>query len=87
MTISPLRPANCGFTVAWSDIFRDRFEGQPLKGIALSFGSHSVRGEAIVTRTGIEGGAIYALSAELREAILDVRTGDAEHRTCGPISP
>jgi uncharacterized flavoprotein (TIGR03862 family) len=71
VTISPLRPANCGFAVAWSDIFRDRFEGQPLKGVALSFGSHSVRGEAIVTRTGIEGGAIYALSADLREAILD----------------
>ncbi|MDO9057727.1 MAG: TIGR03862 family flavoprotein [Bradyrhizobium sp.] len=75
VTISPLRPANCGFTVAWSDIFRDRFEGQPLKGIALSFGSHTVRGEAIITRTGIEGGAIYALSADLREAILD--TGQA----------
>lgn len=68
--ISPLRPANCGFTVAWSDIFRDRFEGQPLKGIALSFGAHSVRGEAMITRMGIEGGAIYALSADLREAIL-----------------
>jgi uncharacterized flavoprotein (TIGR03862 family) len=69
VTISPLRPANCGFTVAWSDIFRDRFEGHPLKGIALSFGPHSVRGEAMITRTGLEGGAIYALSAELREAI------------------
>jgi uncharacterized flavoprotein (TIGR03862 family) len=68
--ISPLRPANVGFTVAWSDIFRDRFEGQPLKGVALTFGEHSVRGEAIVTRTGIEGGAVYALSAELREAII-----------------
>jgi uncharacterized flavoprotein (TIGR03862 family) len=68
--ISPLRPANSGFTVAWSDIFRDRFEGQPLKGVALTFGEYSIRGEAIVTRTGIEGGAIYALSAELREAIL-----------------
>jgi uncharacterized flavoprotein (TIGR03862 family) len=68
--ISPLRPANSGFTVAWSEIFRDRFEGQPLKGVALIFGAHTVRGEAIVTRTGIEGGAIYALSAELREAIL-----------------
>jgi len=67
--ISPLRPANSGFTVAWSDIFRDRFEGQPLKGVALTIGAHSVRGEAIVTRTGIEGGAVYALSAELREAI------------------
>jgi uncharacterized flavoprotein (TIGR03862 family) len=68
--VSPLKAANSGFTVAWSDIFRDRFEGQPLKGAALSFGSQTVRGEAIVTRTGIEGGAIYALSAELREAIL-----------------
>ncbi|MBR1224454.1 MULTISPECIES: TIGR03862 family flavoprotein [unclassified Bradyrhizobium] len=70
VTISPLRPANSGFSIAWSDIFRDRFEGQPLKGVALTFGAHSVRGEAIITRTGIEGGAIYALSADLREAIL-----------------
>jgi uncharacterized flavoprotein (TIGR03862 family) len=70
VAIAPLRPANCGFTVAWSDIFRDRFEGHPLKGIALSFGPHTVRGEAVVTRTGIEGGAIYALSADLREAIV-----------------
>ncbi|MDE2378475.1 TIGR03862 family flavoprotein [Bradyrhizobium sp.] len=70
VVIAPLRPANCGFTVDWSDIFRSRFEGQPLKGIELRFGAHRVRGEAIVTRTGIEGGAIYALSAELREAVL-----------------
>ena len=70
VTIAPLKPANCGFTVAWSEIFRDRFEGQPLKGIALSFGPRTVRGEAVITRTGIEGGAIYALSAELREAVL-----------------
>lgn len=69
IAIAPLRPANCGFTVAWSDVFRTRFEGQPLKGITLSFGPHSLRGEAIVTQAGIEGGAIYALSAELREAI------------------
>jgi uncharacterized flavoprotein (TIGR03862 family) len=70
VAISPLRPANSGFTVAWSDIFRDRFEGQPLKGVALTFGPHTVRGEAIITRTGLEGGAVYALSAELREPIL-----------------
>jgi uncharacterized flavoprotein (TIGR03862 family) len=70
VTVSPLVPANCGFTVPWSDIFRDRFEGQPLKGIALSFGPHGVRGEAMITRTGIEGGAVYALSGPLREAVL-----------------
>jgi uncharacterized flavoprotein (TIGR03862 family) len=68
--ISALRPANSGFTVVWSDIFRDRFEGQPLKGVALTSGTQTVRGEMIVTRTGIEGGAVYALSAELREAIM-----------------
>jgi uncharacterized flavoprotein (TIGR03862 family) len=70
VAISPLRPANCGFSVAWSDLFRNRFEGQPLKGVALSFGPHSVRGEAMITRTGIEGGAAYALSAPLREAVI-----------------
>jgi uncharacterized flavoprotein (TIGR03862 family) len=78
VTISPLRPANCGFTVAWSDIFRDRFEGHPLKGVALSSGAHSVRGEAMITRTGIEGGAVYALSSVLREAIAG--TGQATLR-------
>jgi uncharacterized flavoprotein (TIGR03862 family) len=70
LAISPLRPANCGFTVAWSDIFRNRFEGQPLKGAAFSFGPQSVRGEAMITKTGIEGGAVYAHSADLREAVI-----------------
>jgi uncharacterized flavoprotein (TIGR03862 family) len=64
-----LEPANCGFTVLWSDIFRRRFEGQPLKNITLSFGTRNVRGEAVITGGGIEGGAIYALSADLRQAI------------------
>ena len=72
VAVSKLRPANSGFTVAWSDVFRDRFEGQPLKGVALTVGAHTVRGEAIITRSGIEGGAIYALSAELREAVLGI---------------
>lgn len=69
VAIAPLRPANSGFTIDWSDIFRTRFEGQPLKGITLSFGQHRARGEAMITSGGIEGGAVYALSAELREAI------------------
>lgn len=72
VAISKLRPANSGFIVAWSDVFRDRFEGQPLKGAALTIGAHTVRGEAMITRSGIEGGAIYALSAELREAVLGI---------------
>ncbi len=69
VVVAPLCPANCGFIVQWSDIFRERFEGQPLKRIELSFGGQSVRGEAIITARGLEGGGIYALSAPLRDAI------------------
>jgi uncharacterized flavoprotein (TIGR03862 family) len=68
IAVSPLRPANCGFVVAWSAPFR-RFEGTPLKRIALSFRGRTVRGEAMVTERGIEGGAVYALSGVLRDAI------------------
>lgn len=70
IAIAPLRPANCGFTVNWSDVFRSRSEGQPLKRIELSFNGESVRGEAVIASYGIEGGAVYALSAPLREAII-----------------
>jgi hypothetical protein len=66
--MTPLAPSNCGFVVPWSDAFR-RFEGEPLKRIAITFGERSVRGEAIVTREGLEGGAIYALSGPLRATI------------------
>jgi hypothetical protein len=66
--IAPLRPANCGFLVPWSEPFR-RFEGQPLKRIAITHGDNTVRGEAMITRDGLEGGAIYALSARLRDAV------------------
>ena len=67
--VAPLRPANGGFEVSWSEPFRSRFEGAPLKRIALSFRGLTVRGEAVVTGAGIEGGAVYALSGPLRDAI------------------
>jgi uncharacterized flavoprotein (TIGR03862 family) len=75
VAVTPLAPANVGVDVAWSNIFRDRFEGQPLKSVALTFDGETIRGEAMVTRHGLEGGAIYALSARLREAIA--ATGSA----------
>jgi uncharacterized flavoprotein (TIGR03862 family) len=69
--VTPLAPANCGFMVPWSEVFRRRFEGQPLKRVGLSFGNCTVRGEMIITHRGLEGGAIYALSAGLREAVAN----------------
>lgn len=69
IAVAPLKAANCGFLAEWSPHFKDRFEGQPLKGIELVFGGNHTRGEALITRSGLEGGGIYALSASLREAI------------------
>ncbi|WP_026175633.1 TIGR03862 family flavoprotein [Methylobacterium sp. 88A] len=69
IAVSPLKPANVGFTVPWSDVFRERFAGTPLKRVALRLGEESVRGEAMITADGIEGGAVYALSRLIRDAI------------------
>lgn len=69
IAVVPLRPANCGFVVVWSEPFRARHAGAPLKRIALSFAGRTIRGEAMITAQGIEGGAVYQLAADLREAI------------------
>ncbi len=69
VTVNPLRPANCGFLHPWSSVFQARFAGEPLKRIAARFGNETVRGEAMLTADGIEGGAVYALSRPLRDAI------------------
>ncbi len=68
-TVTPLRPANCAFRADWSAAFAERRQGAPLKRIALTFAGQTVRGEAVITRDGLEGGAVYALSAPLRDAI------------------
>ncbi|NOT97630.1 MAG: hypothetical protein HOO97_00840, partial [Sideroxydans sp.] len=67
--VAPLRPSNCGFEIAWSDHFRERFVGEPLKSVAASFGEVRKQGECLITTHGIEGGLIYALSAPLRDEI------------------
>jgi uncharacterized flavoprotein (TIGR03862 family) len=74
--LSPFRPANGGFKIGWSAGFAVSQAGQPLKTIALTFQGRRVAGEAIVTGDGIEGGAVYALGAALRDAIE--RDGAAE---------
>jgi uncharacterized flavoprotein (TIGR03862 family) len=69
ITLSPIRPANCGFEIVWTESFRERFAGTPLKRIALTSGDTAVRGEAMIANYGLEGGTVYALSARLREEI------------------
>ncbi|MCR0983493.1 TIGR03862 family flavoprotein [Roseomonas populi] len=66
---APFAPANCGILIDWSPHLRDRFAGTPLKRIAITFGGRTVRGEAMITAHGLEGGAVYALSAAIRDAV------------------
>ena len=67
--VAPLKPANCGFDVAWSPYFSERFAGQPVKPVVASFAGQTRQGEFNITATGIEGGLVYALSAPLRDAL------------------
>ncbi len=75
LSVAPLRPSNCGFEIAWSPVLKS-FGGFPLGPVTLTGGGHSLRGECVITEHGIEGGAIYALSAGLRDAIA--RDGGAD---------
>ncbi|MDO8931904.1 MAG: TIGR03862 family flavoprotein [Rhodocyclaceae bacterium] len=98
--VAALRPANCGFDAGWSEHFRDRYAGEPVKSVVASTmaadGSvHSRPGEFVVTATGVEGGLIYALSAPLRDAIaangqavltLDLAPGKSLERVSAEVA-
>ncbi len=73
--IAPLQPTNCGFDVGWSEHFRTKFAGHPVKSVAVVMrndaGAESWHpGEFVITETGVEGGVMYAVSASLRDEIL-----------------
>jgi uncharacterized flavoprotein (TIGR03862 family) len=67
--LAPLTPSNMGCVVAWSDYFRNRFAGTPLKPVAITHAGVTRQGEAVITARGLEGGVIYACSAALRDAV------------------
>ena len=71
VNVAPLQAANCGFEVsAWSELLRSKFAGAPLKNIAMGVEGQTLRlGECVVTQSGVEGSLVYALSAQIREAI------------------
>lgn len=80
--IAPLQAANCGFDVGWpqgreagwSEVFAQRFAGQPFKSVVLKFADEQGagferQGEFVATQTGVEGSLIYAVSSLLRDCI------------------
>lgn len=80
--MQPFRPVNMGFDVDWTPVFADRFAGAPVKPVSLLAGGQTVRGEFVVTRSGIEGSAVYALSSRLGRALA---TGRAD--LCADLLP
>jgi uncharacterized flavoprotein (TIGR03862 family) len=88
VAVEPLAPSNCGFDIAWSEHFAARHAGDPVKSVVVEWrgvGGARVRrqGEFVVTATGVEGSLIYALSAQLRDAI----TADGSTRIHLDLAP
>ncbi len=79
--VEPLRATNCGVEVSWSDVMTERFAGEPIKNVAVlvtdprSGKTHTVRGDPIISETGLEGGPVYAHSRQIRSNLL------ADHST------
>ncbi len=93
--VARLKPSNCGFDVAWSNHFSERFAGQPVKSVIASIDGHRQQGEFNITASGIEGGLIYALSAPLRDTLaaagaaaltLDLAPGRSLERLTADLS-
>jgi uncharacterized flavoprotein (TIGR03862 family) len=64
------RAANCAFGVNWNKNFIATYEGKPLKNIALTYHNHCSKGELVISKFGLEGNAIYALSQKIQDALL-----------------
>jgi len=69
VTVAPLRAANCGFDVAWSEHLVSRFAGEPVKSVTITSAAGTTQGEFVITKTGVEGSLVYAHAAALRDAL------------------
>lgn len=70
ITVNTFTPANCGFHVNWSTHFSEKFHGEPIKSVVLSFKDFKQQGEFVVTKKGVEGSLIYSASAKLRDELI-----------------
>ncbi|GAL61265.1 TIGR03862 family flavoprotein [Algibacter lectus] len=70
INVLPFRAANCAFGVNWQTDFINIHEGKPLKNIALTFNNVLAKGELVISKFGLEGNAIYALSQKIQDRLL-----------------
>lgn len=65
--VNAFKPSNGRFLVPWTEHFSSRFAGHPIKNVAVMCGAATARGEVMISKDGIEGGAVYAVSRHLRD--------------------
>ena len=90
--IAPLQPANCGWELPWPAAVLAAAEGAPLKSIAVRVGAVEAKGELLITRYGLEGGALYQLGPELRalaepELSLDFKPANTVAQLVAKMGP
>ena len=88
--LAPFAPSNAGLSVKWSE-HMFRLLGQPLKGVAWRAGDYRSRGEAVLSRRGLEGGGIYSVTRRVREGaplyvdlLPDLSVDDVAERLARP---
>jgi len=69
LPIAAMQASNVGMQRAWSAHMQPFF-GQPVKNVELTVAGQRSRGEFVITQSGVEGGAIYALGRMLRQTPL-----------------
>jgi uncharacterized flavoprotein (TIGR03862 family) len=80
ITVTGFQPSNCRILVSWTEHFRNKFAGQPLKNLQLRYGNETAKGEVVISQQGLEGGAVYRLSRAMREEpgkslVIDMKPG------------
>ena len=65
----PFESSNCGVNVDWTEDFKSKYAGTPLKNISISINDSTIKGEALITHYGLEGNAVYPIIAEVRKMI------------------
>ncbi len=68
VAVVPFGPANAGVRLDWSRHMQEHHAGAVLKAVSLSAGGQERQGDLIITRTGLEGGPVYALGPVWRGA-------------------
>jgi uncharacterized flavoprotein (TIGR03862 family) len=74
--VLPFRASNCGYEIKWDKTFLEQAAGKSLKNISISCGDKEKKGELVITQLGIEGGAVYALSPQIRKQLEEKNTAD-----------